>query len=138
MASKKASHNWGKYAKKAAKRSHRGIIAIGVIFLLIGFATGYYGATYLGQNDCFELNGEKKITIAQGSSYTYHEAGARIVSLGRDLSAQVVVETNLPIDENGNCMIDTSMAGVYTITYTVDDIQYGDIKRIRTINIVGG
>ena len=137
MASGK-QNNWGKYAKKSVKKAHRGIVAIGLIFLLIGFAVGYFGAEYLSENDHFTLRGEKDILVEQGSLFLYQEEGVEIVSLGRDISNEVSIDTDIPIDANGNYQIDTSVAKTYIITYTVDDIKYGNIKRIRTITVTGG
>lgn len=142
MASEKKSNYWGKNAqtavKKAAKKTHRGIFAVGVIFLLIGLAVGYLGAAYLSREDCFVLNGEKAIMVAKGSEFTYQEEGAKIISLGRDLSTQVRIDTDLQSNETGDYPIDTSIEATYVITYTVEDIKYGNIKRIRTITVVGG
>lgn len=138
MASGKKTNNWSRSAKKAIRKTHRGITVIGVICLLIGFAAGYIGAEYLSENDCFELIGEKEINVPQGSTYTYMEEGAKIISLGRDLSTQIQIDTNLTTDVNGAYIIDTSAETTYVITYTVDDIKYGNIKRIRTITVIGG
>ncbi len=138
MASGTKNSNWSKSAKKAMKKTHRGITVIGILCLLIGFATGYLGAEYLSENDCFELIGEKKITVIQGAAYSYTEEGAKIISLGRDLSAQIQIDTELQLDADGAYIIDTSAETTYVITYTVDDIKYGNIKRIRTITVVGG
>ena len=138
MPSNNRSKQWRKKAKKAIKKTHRGVIAIGVICLLLGFAIGYIGSEYLSENDCFILNGEKNIAVPKDSSFTYMEEGAQIISLGRDLSAQVIIDTTLPTDANGNYIVDTSTETTYVITYTVDDIKYGNIKRIRTITVVGG
>ena len=137
-ASGKRKNNWSKRAKKAIKRTHRGITLIGILCLLIGFALGYIGAEYLSENDCFELLGEQEIAVAQGTTYSYTEEGVKIISFSRDLSSQVQITTDLPIDENGNYMIDTSVETTYIITYTVEDIKYGNIKRIRKITVVGG
>ena len=137
-----ASNYWGKNAKKAAKKSvrkaHKGIIATALISLLIGFAAGYLGASYLSINDHFSVIGEKEIILQQGESYIYQEKGAELISLGRNISSEVVILHELIPDEYGNYPIDTSAERTYVITYTTDDIKYGNIKRIRTITVVGG
>ena len=138
MASGNKSNNFAKHAKKAAKKTHRGIIAIGIVFLLIGAAAGYCGAMMLSENDCFVLNGAKEITVPMGIPYTYHDDGVKIISLGRDLADQVKVTIDLTADANGDYIVDTSVETTYVITYTVDDIKYGNIKRIRTIKVTGG
>lgn len=132
------TNNWGKHAKKAAKKTHKGILAIGLLFLLIGAAAGYLGAAYLCQNDQFQVKGEKELYVAQGTPCTYVELGASVISLGRDLSDQVKIQTDLPQDSEGNYTVDTSAPTTYVITYTVDDIRFGNIKRIRTIQVTGG
>lgn len=138
MASERNSNNFAKHAKRTAKKTHRGIIAIGILFLIIGAAAGYCGAMMLSENDCFVLNGEKEITVPMGVPYTYHDEGAKIISLGRDLADQIKVTTDLTTDANGDYIVDTSVETTYIITYTVDDIKYGNIKRIRTIKVTGG
>ena len=138
MASEQQKNNWTKVAKKAAKKTHRAIKWIALIFLAIGFVAGYFGAEYLCANDRFVLNGETKITIPKGSDYTYFEEGATIISLGRDISSEVIIETELTATENGTYPIDTSSEGTYIITYTVDDFRYGTVKKIRIITVTGG
>lgn len=138
MASSKGNNNRQKSAHKAIKKNHRGIVVIGTLFFLFGFLAGYIGAEYLGKSDCFVLNGEERITVSLGEAYTYTEQGATVISFGRDLSSQVTIQTDLPIDANEGCIIDTSKEATYTIIYTIDDIQYGSVKRIRTITVLGG
>ena len=138
MASEQQNNNWNKVAKKAAKKTHRAITWIALIFLALGFAIGYFGGEYLCANDHFTLNGETHIVIEQGTEYTYFEEGATVISLGRDISSEVMVETDLTATENGTYPIDTSVEKVYTITYTVDDFRYGSVKKIRFITVIGG
>lgn len=137
-----ASNYWGKNAKKAAqkaaRKAHGGMIAVALISLLVGFAAGYLGASYLSVNDHFSVIGEKEIVVRQGESYIYQEKGAELISLGRNISSEVIIQSELTPDENGNYPIDTSAETTYVITYTTDDIKYGNIKRIRTITVVGG
>ena len=138
MASEQQKNNRFKTAKKAAKKTHSAVKWIALIFLAIGFAAGYLGGEYLCANDCFVLNGEAHITVRQGTAYTYYEEGATIVSLGRDISSDVIIETELTATENGTYPVDTTVEQTYTITYTVDDIRYGSVKKIRFITVTGG
>lgn len=133
-----SNNNWGKNAKKAAKKAHRAVAWIAIFFLAIGFAAGYFGAEYLGADDCFVLIGETEITVPLGSAYIYAEHGAKIISLGRDISSDVIIDSELTADENGNYPIDTSVERTYVITYTIDDIRYSGVKKIRTITVTGG
>ena len=137
-ASEQQKNNWTRSAKKAAKKSHKAIKWIALIFFIIGFTAGYFGGEYLCVNDCFALNGETHITVKQGTAYTYYEEGATVISLGRDLSSEVIIETDLTPTENGTYPIDTSVEQTYTITYTVDDFRYGSVKKIRFITVTGG
>lgn len=138
MATEQQKNNWNKAAKKAVRKSHRGIKWIALFFLAIGFAAGYLGCEYLCADDCFILNGETHITIPIGSDYTYYDEGATVISLGRDISSEVTIETDLTATENGTYPIDTTTENVYTITYTVDDFRYGPVKKIRFITVIGG
>ena len=84
------------------------------------------------------LIGETEITVPLGSAYIYAEHGAKIISLGRDISSDVIIDSELTADENGNYPIDTSVERTYVITYTIDDIRYSGVKKIRTITVTGG
>ena len=137
MASEQQKNNWARSAKKAARKTHKRIKWIALIFLAIGFATGYWGGKYLCANDCFTLNGKTHITVKQGTAYTYYEEGATIVSFGRDISSELIIETDLTATENGTYPIDTSTERTYTITYTVDDLRYRSVKKVRFITVTG-
>ena len=127
-----------KKARKTVKTMNTGILMISVLFLVVGVAIGSYSAAALTENDCFALLGPKEITIKVNDSFNYQDEGVKIVSFGRDISNQVVINTSLPKDEQGKYIVDTSTPGIYTITYTVNDIKYGHIQRIRSIRILGG
>ena len=49
-----------------------------------------------------------------------------------------VIARPFATDENGNFTVDTSVEKTYVITYTIDDFKYRNIKKVRTITIVGG
>jgi hypothetical protein len=138
MASEQKNNNWNKTAKKVAKKTHRAIKWIAILFLALGFAIGYFGGEFLCSNDRFVLNGETNITIPKGTEFTYYEEGATVISFGRDISSDVITETDLTASENGTYPIDTSEEKVYTITYTIDDFRYGSVQKIRFITVIGG
>ena len=138
MPSKPSSNQFKKQAKKAVKKTHGGILAIAVIFLVLGAIIGYVGAMYITQNDCFVINGNRETYVTQGTPCTYIELGATVISFGRDLSESVRIEHDFPADENGNFTVDTSVEKTYVITYSIDDFKYRNVKKIRTITIVGG
>ena len=137
MASPAYGNQIKKQIKKRVKKKHGGLLKIAIVFLMIGAAIGYLGTMYISQNDCFILNGETETTVSLGTPCTYIELGATVISLGRDLSDHVRVDHEFQSDENGNFIVDTTAERTYVITYTIDDIKYGEFQRIRTITVTG-
>lgn len=137
MASKKAQ----KQLKKKLKKIHPVTKAIAILFLVIGVAGGALFSLHTFQNDRFLLKGETNFSIDVGETYTYVEQGVDAVCFGRDVSNKLTVETDLEKDADGNYIIPTDKAGVYTITYTVDCLKFGEkapngvIKRIRVFTV---
>lgn len=117
----------------ASKKMGKGIWIVIVIFFVIGALAGGLVCGMISQNDTFELVGEKSVVINLSNADTYVEEGVKIVSLGRDLSQDVIVEGEIEKDTNGNYIV-----GTYTITYTVEDFKYGEYSIYRVINVVGG
>ena len=132
------NNNWAKSAQKLVRKKRSALRWIALIFLAAGFAAGYFGAEYLCSNDCFYINGESHITIQKGTDYTYPDEGATVISFGRDLSTEIIIETDLPTIENGTYFVDTSKEQTYTITYTIDDLRYRGVKKVRFITVTGG
>lgn len=129
------------YVKKAASAYRKsgmsgGQIAACIAAFVIGIIAGLGSFGLITENDRFELVGDKEIKVALGEEFTYREEGARLVSLGRDLSEEVRIETNLEKTEDGY-LVDSSKEGIYYIKYTSDDVKYKNTVRVRTI-IVGG
>ncbi len=106
-----------------------------VILLLVGVISGIGCMKLVTEGDRFELLGEKEIHVGIGEEFFYTDEGVKLVSLGRDLSDSVKVETNLKKTDKGYT-VDSSRGGVYYIKYTVDDIKYGETVRVRAV-IVG-
>ena len=137
MASKKAQ----KQLERGIKKMHPATKAIAILFLVIGIAGGALFSLYTFQNDRFLLKGESSFSIDVGEVYTYTEQGVDAVCFGRDVSDRLKVETDLQKDADGNYIIPTDKAGVYTITYTVDCLKFGEkapngvIKRIRVFTV---
>lgn len=136
--SKQARKTVERKTKRAVRSMNTGVLMISLLFFVVGVALGVYAAMAMTENDCFELNGEKEISVSVGTPYVYHEDGAKIVSIGRDISDRLRVKTELVSDGQGGYVVDTDSPGVYTIVYTVDDIKFGRIQKIRTIRVVGG
>lgn len=138
MASEQQNNNWAKSAQKLAKKKRSALCWIALIFLAIGFAVGYFSAEYLCSNDCFFINGDSHITVQKGTDYTYQDEGATVISFGRDLSTEISIDTDLTPTENGTYLIDTSTEQTFTITYTVDDLRFRGVKKVRFITVTGG
>jgi hypothetical protein len=126
--------------KSKAKRISAASYVIWVLALVFGVALGAFACYFLCRNDGFELKGKSEYTLevgGEGSSVTYTDKGASVVSFGKDISKKVKVSTSLTEVGDGEYKIDTSKEGVYYIIYTVDDVRFGDIKRVRTIRVGG-
>ena len=126
--------------KSKAKRISAASYVIWVLALILGLALGAFACHYLCRNDGFELKGKSEYTLevgGDGSSMIYTDKGANVISFGKDISKKVKVSTSLEELGDGEYKIDTSKEGVYYIIYTVDDVRFGDIKRVRTIRVGG-
>lgn len=99
------------------------LLLFAIIF--VGFAVGGYflGANII-KNDKFEIVGEKTITLTIGDA-PYVDEGAVAISFGKDISENIVSETN----------VDYTTVGQYYIRYSVDNIRYKGVYRYRTIII---
>ena len=127
--------------KSKLKKLHTATKVLAVLCLLVGLAAGYFVCELMSKNDRFVLVGETAFSIDVGEPYTYTEQGVDAVCFGRDVSDKLHVETTLQKDGNGNYIIPTDKEGVYTITYTVDCLKFGEkapngvIKRIRVFTV---
>lgn len=122
--------------KKAVKRTHKGMLLIVFLCLIIGAVGGYFTYRTLTKNDCFDLVGESEITLEVGADYS--EAGVKIRSIGRDISAKATTEILYrPFDgeEQTVTAVDTQKEGEYIIVYRVKDVKYGDFKRVRVVTV---
>lgn len=116
-----------KQAEKAVKKTHPATIALAILFLLIGIAAGVLLSVKMTEKDKFVLNGEKVVQLAIGEEY--REAGATVVSFGKDISSKV---------ERGGDLskLDTNTEAIYQIVYKVEDIRWGKYQLVRVV-IVG-
>ena len=134
-----------RYAKKAGKRLHTATRILVVLSLLIGIAAGALVCLHFSKNDRFILKGQTAYTFelaAAGTApYTYVEEGVEAYCFGLDVSDKLTVETALEKDAEGRYIIPLDKEGVYTITYTVDCLKFGEkapngvIKRIRIFTV---
>lgn len=139
-AAKKAKSKAKRKVKSKAKRISAVSYVIWIMALVLGLLLGAFACYFLCRNDGFELKGKSEYTIAlgdEGSSVIYTDKGAEVISFGKDISKKVKVNTSLDEVGDGEYKIDTSKEGVYYIIYTVDDVRFGDIKRVRTIRVGG-
>lgn len=139
-AAKKVKSKAKRKVKSKAKKISAVSYIIWIIALAGGIALGAFACSFICRNDGFTINGKKEYTLevsGEGTSVTYSDKGAKVISFGRDISKQVEISTNLE-GSDGDYVIDTSKEGTYYIVYTVDDVRFGDVKRVRTIRVVGG
>ena len=125
-----------KNVKKVVKRFTFGNFVAILLCLSVGIAGGIFSYKFITRNDGFILNGDKSFSIKLNEEFTYKEDGFTCVSMGKNISDKVKVETNMMKNEDGSYSIDTSVEGEYYIIYTVEDKKFGDIKRVRTF-VVG-
>ncbi len=103
------------------KKTNIALAVLLLICLAVGALAGYFGMKAMCAHDTFALVGDKQVVLNVGDTYT--EKGAKCVAFGKDISGKVVAKGN----------VDTTKEGVYYIKYTIDNIKYGKITRIRTV-----
>jgi len=133
-----------RYAKKGMKKLHPLTKFALVVALFLGIAIGAVVCLQFSKNDRFVLKGETAFALdvgAAGSTYLYEEQGLEAFCFGLDVSDTCTVETDLQKDAQGRYIVPTDQEGVYTITYTVDALKFGEkapngvIKRIRVFTV---
>lgn len=112
---------------KAVKKSHKGVLLLALLFLVLGAAAGAAVSWFMTKDDRFVLNGEKEITLAVGEAY--EEQGAEVISFGRDISENVVISGDT---------VDESTEGVYQIVYSVEDLRWGEYQLVRVVTVGDG
>ena len=129
-------------AKSKIKKLHTATKVIAVLSLVVGLLIGAAVCLAMSKKDHFTLKGETQFSIDAGTTYTYAEQGVEAICFGRDVSSKLNVEVSegITIDASGNYVIPAE-EGVYTITYTVDCLKFGEnapngvIKRIRVFTV---
>ncbi len=131
-------------AKSKVKGLHTATKVIAVLCLVVGIVAGALVCIAMSKNDHFVLKGETQFSFSVGEeAYVYTEEGVDAVCFGRDVSGKASVEASEGIVKNadGTFTIPTDKEGVYTLTYTVDCIKFGEnapngvIKRIRVFYV---
>ncbi len=137
-AKRKVKRKAKSYAKKKARKVNLLTVFICLVALVAGVAAGIFGYRYICRDDRFELRGKKQIAVELGAAdFIYRDAGVNIIEFGRDISDEVVTETNMTDLGGGKYTVDTTIPGRYYIEYRVDSPKYGKVCRIRTF-VVGG
>ena len=134
-----------RYAKKGFKKLHAATKLAMVMALVVGVAVGAFVCLQLFKNDRFLLKGEASFALDMsgeaGATYLYTEQGVEAFCFGMDVSGKLNVQTSLARDAEGRYIIPLDKEGVYTITYTVDAVKFGEhaangpVKRIRVFTV---
>ncbi len=130
MASRKAQKKVEKYIKKLPLGSK----VIATLSLIIALLASFVITLTIQKNDCFELVGEKKITLFVGGSYHEPEINEaiNIIAFGKDASSSVYINLDESTYDEDNSIL---KAGTYYIVYETSNFKYSSIKRIRTIEV---
>ena len=129
---KKSNKKTSKQVNKLMKKVGIGAIFGAVLLLAIGAVGGFFGFKFLTKNDCFELIGKDEITLQLNETYT--DEGAKIISFGKDVSEDVVIETNLKQDINGKFYAEVE--GTYYIVYKSSNFKYNSIFKVQKIRLI--
>ncbi len=133
-----------RYAKRSFKRLHAATKLAMALAILVGIVAGAFVCLHVSKNDRFVLKGESSFSFdvtEGGAPYLYTEEGVEAYCFGRDVSGKLTVETELERDAEGHYVIPTDREGVYTITYTVDALKFGEnapngvVKRVRVFTV---
>ncbi|MBO5884205.1 MAG: hypothetical protein J6Q51_00240 [Clostridia bacterium] len=119
-------------AKKTLKKVSLQAWLFALLFLLIGIGGGIGAWMFVCKNDCFEIVGKDELTLTLNEKYT--DEGVKVFSFGKDISKDVVTETDLKVDENGNYYAED--IGTYYIKYSSKDFKYGTIFKVEKIRLV--
>lgn len=124
-------------AKKKNKLSAWMILpALALVFGLLAGAA--LVPALAGEDSGIFLNGEKRITLSQGQTYTYVDEGVRFTYFGIDCTDYVEISTNLIKNADGSYTVDTSEAGVYYIAYTsTHPLFESGVRLVRTFAVGG-
>lgn len=126
-----------KNIEKTIKKMHPITLVVGLVFLVLGVVIGYFTSNFITKNDSFELIGDSSIVVEVGATGIYTDEGVKCISYGRDLSKNVIVNTNMTKNDDGTYSFDTTEEGEFYIIYTVDDVKYKGIQRVRVITVGG-
>ncbi|MFQ6749368.1 MAG: hypothetical protein ACLRFR_00820 [Clostridia bacterium] len=121
--------------KKYAKKIKPLTWILAIAFLAVGAGAGYLTITQVCKNDTIEVLGTKAITYTVGTgTTTYADEGIQAIVFGKDISSDVIVESNLE-KVGAGYEIDLSTPGDYYIKYTINHFKFGTVVKYRTITV---
>lgn len=131
-----------KYTKKATSAIKKANIFVCVLILIVSVGLGALGYFVVSKNDCFTLVGEQEITIVMDVLENeteilgtfVDEDKVKIVEFGKDISSEVIIETDMTQNEDGSYSVKEE--GTYYIKYSVDSIKYGKIFTVEKIRLI--
>ena len=106
-----------KWKKKKIKKSN--LAKCAVVFLSLGILIGSLLWFFICRNDKFDLVGQDQIVLQLGD--IYYDESVSIVAFGKDISSEVVIETDL-IQNNSNGFY-AQEAGTYYIKYISNNFK---------------
>ncbi|MBO5772180.1 MAG: DUF5011 domain-containing protein [Clostridia bacterium] len=115
-------------------KSKRTTYFVFVVFFVLGAVLAVFTFNALCANDTFELVGEKQVVVSLGEEYL--DEGVKIVSMGRDISSNA--KLTIKLGDQIVDSVDVNQAGTYIITYTVEDLRYGEFYVYRVVTVQGG
>ena len=126
----KHSKKQEKQIEKTIKKSSPKVLIASLLLVIVGFTLGLGAYFLVCKNDTFEIVGSDEITLTLDEEYI--ESGAKIIEFGKDISSQVVIETNMNLNEENK----SNEIGTFYVKYSVDSIKYGKIFKINKIKLV--
>ncbi len=142
-------YSYEKDLERAAKKSMKNlgaVLAVALIFLIVGVLSGFFGFKYLFSKDYFSMtayeNGTIDISIGPNEdAKSYTELGAKCVSFGKDQSDKIVItyyyREDLTQEKQQVDEVDVTKPGMYYAVYTTSASRYKTITLIRNIYVSG-
>ncbi len=127
---KKQNKKKEKQVEKTIKTSGPKTLFVAFLCLIIGAVIGIAAFFVVCRNDTFEINGPEEITLTLNEKYI--ETGAKAVEFGKDISSDVMINSNLNLDSRGF----SNEVGTFYVEYTIDSLKYGKIFKIKKIKLV--
>ena len=128
----KSSKKTSKKVNKQLKKISFGAMVGAILLLIVGVVGGYFGVKFMVRNDCFVLNGQDELTLQLGETYT--DEGAKIVSFGKDVSEDIIIETDLKQNEDGSYYAEQE--GTYFMVYKSNNFKYGSFFKVQKIRLI--